>query len=117
MQWSGEEPPVGSGERSVVLSFYLALMTGTCLDLIKGTGPTIVEGPFARNAEFVAVLKAVTGRPVLISEAVTGTSLGAALLFSQDETLAKPADAVIPDVGGDFSAYIDRWKTSVRSRN
>ena len=113
MQWHGQEPPVGSGERSVALSFYLALMAGTCLDLIKGTGPTIVEGPFARNAEFVAMLEGITGRPVVTSETVTGTSIGAALLFKQDKSWPMPADPKISDVGRKLSVYIDRWKTLV----
>lgn len=114
MQWLEKEPPVGSGQRAVALSFYLALMTGTCLDLLKGEGPTIVEGPFARNAEFVAMLKAITNRPIVTSEAATGTSIGAALLFNTDQTLPPPADAVTSDVGKEFTAYIDRWRTSVR---
>ncbi|OUU29013.1 MAG: carbohydrate kinase [Candidatus Endolissoclinum sp. TMED37] len=115
MEWLDREPPVGSGQRAVALSFYLALMTGTCLDLIEARGPTIVEGPFARNAEFIAMLKAITDRPVVTSEAATGTSIGAALLFNTDQTLPIPADAVNSEVGKEFSAFMDRWRTSVRS--
>ena len=116
MQWHGLEPPVGSGERAVALSFYLALMTGACLELIEGEGPTIVEGPFARNAEFVAMLKAITNRPVSTSEAATGTSIGAALLFNTDQTLPIPTGATKSYVGGEFSAYVDPWKTAVQSQ-
>ncbi|MGB1215894.1 MAG: FGGY-family carbohydrate kinase, partial [Pikeienuella sp.] len=76
MQWHGVEPDVGSGKRSAALSFYLALMTGTCLNLVGGAGPTIVEGPFARNPEYLAMLQAVTTRAVLTNAAVTGTSIG-----------------------------------------
>ena len=85
MQWHGDEPEVGTGQRSAALSFYLALMTGTCLKLVGGAGPTIVEGPFARNPEFLAMLHAVTARPVLTNGAVTGTSIGAAMLLGGDE--------------------------------
>lgn len=116
MQWQGQEPAFGSGERAVAVSFYLALMAGTCLDLINGAGPTVVEGPFARNAEFVAMLEGITGRPVVTSETATGTSIGAALLFNQDKSWPMPVDAGISNVGERFSTYIDRWKTSVRSR-
>lgn len=84
MHWHGGEPAIGSGRRSAALSFYLALMTGTCLGLVKGAGPTIVEGPFARNPEYLAMLQAVTGRPVFTNAAVTGTSIGAAMLFSNE---------------------------------
>lgn len=113
MQWMGEEPPIGSGQRSATLSFYLALMTGTCLKLIDGAGPTIVEGPFARNAEFVSMLKAVTARPVFTSEAVTGTSIGAALLFGADQALPAPTELDAEDAVEDLAAYADRWMLSV----
>ena len=85
MQWHGGEPEIGTGQRSAALSFYLALMTGTCLNLVGGAGPTIVEGPFARNPEYLAMLHVVTARPVFTNSAVTGTSIGAAMLFGGDE--------------------------------
>ena len=85
MQWHGGEPAVATGQRSAALSFYLALMTGTCLNLVEGAGPTIVEGPFARNPEYLAMLHAITARPVFTNSAVTGTSIGAAMLLGGDE--------------------------------
>ena len=115
MHWNDIEPPKGSGERSVALSFYLALMTGTCLDLINGVGPILVEGPFARNAEFLAMLNATTGRSVCASEAATGTSIGAALLFSRaDQRPAVVAPAEIVEPNRDFSNYAERWKAAVQ---
>ncbi|TGV63756.1 carbohydrate kinase, partial [Mesorhizobium sp. M2D.F.Ca.ET.160.01.1.1] len=51
------------GQRFATMSFYLALMTSTCLELIGGDGPTTVEGPFARNPLFVRMLAAATERP------------------------------------------------------
>jgi len=84
MQWHGGEPPVATGQRSAALSFYLALMTGTCLNLVGGAGPTIVEGPFARNPEYLAMLHAVSARPVFTNSALTGTSIGAAMLLGGD---------------------------------
>ena len=45
--WTTEGTPA---ERRVAVSFYLALMATTCLDLIGAQGPTIIEGPFAANA-------------------------------------------------------------------
>lgn len=109
IQWHGVEPDVGTGQRSAALSFYLALMTGTCLNLVGGAGPTIVEGPFARNPEYLAMLQAVTTRPVLTNAAVTGTSIGAAMLFGDDEfppeldqiDTALPLDAL--------RNYADQW--------
>lgn len=115
MQWLGHEPPVGSGQRSVALSYYLALMTGTCLKLIGAAGPTIVEGPFARNAEFIEMLKAITDRPVYTSEASTGTSIGAALLFTKDQTLASPTEAGIRGDKLELAAYAARWNDTVKA--
>ncbi|MEQ6204146.1 FGGY family carbohydrate kinase [Sulfitobacter sp. HNIBRBA2951] len=117
LHWNGIEPPIGSGERSVALSFYLALMTGTCLDLINGKGAIIVEGPFARNAEFLRMLKAITGRSVCESEAATGTSIGAALLFSRlDQRPAVFGQAEMAEPDQDFSNYAERWKAAVQLR-
>ena len=109
MHWHGVEPDVGSGKRSAALSFYLALMTGTCLNLVGGAGPTIVEGPFARNPEYLAMLQAVTTRPVLTNAAVTGTSIGAAMLFGDDEFPMKldQIDAALPL--DELRNYADQW--------
>ena len=73
-----------TGQRFAAISFYLALMTATCLELIGADGPTTVEGPFARNRLFVGMLAAATARTVIASEAATGTSIGAALLASEE---------------------------------
>lgn len=100
---------VGTGQRSAALSFYLALMTGTCLKLVGGTGPTIVEGPFARNPEFLAMLHAVTARPVLTNAAVTGTSIGAAMLLG-DDAFSPKLDQVETELPlGRLRAYADLW--------
>ena len=109
MQWCGDEPQVGTGQRSAALSFYLALMTGTCLKLVGGAGPTIVEGPFARNPEFLAMLHAVTARPVFTNAAVTGTSIGAAMLLG-DGAFPPDLDQVETVVPlGSLEAYADLW--------
>lgn len=112
MRWLGEEPAIGSGMRTAALSFYLALMTTTCLDLVGGKGPTIIEGPFARNAEFIAMLGAATGRPVLTSVAATGTSIGAALLYSDEMTVPNPAEPQLLEDAGRYSDYAARWRRS-----
>ena len=58
MAWHGAPPPKGSGLRAVALSYYLAMMTDTCLRLTAAQGPTIVEGPFAKNSHFLSMLHA-----------------------------------------------------------
>ncbi len=72
-----------AGEESVALSFYLALMTRTCLNLIGASGPVIVEGPFANNQEYLRMLSALSPKGLLTSVSYTGTSIGAALLYSK----------------------------------
>jgi sugar (pentulose or hexulose) kinase len=78
--WTPHEPR-SDGERFAAASFYCALMTATCLDLIGAEGPVIVEGPFAANPHYLAMLGAVIDRPVLTSTgSTTGTAIGAAML-------------------------------------
>ncbi|MFZ7094045.1 FGGY-family carbohydrate kinase [Primorskyibacter sp. 2E233] len=89
--WIGQEPALGSPQRTVAASFYLALMTATCLELIGHQGEVIVEGPFARNAEYCQMLAAASGQHVVTSESATGTSQGAALLAAESKVV--PSDA------------------------
>lgn len=112
MRWTPTEPEVASGTRSATLSFYLALMTDTCLRLTGAQGPTIVEGPFARNVAFTAMLAASTGREVLTSEAATGTSIGAALLFERQARLAKPVPATSGYEVAKLRRYADLWRSA-----
>lgn len=81
-RWQPEEPAPGTGTRTAAASFYLALMTATALDQIGHRGPAVVEGAFARNGAYLSMLAAATGGPVLAAPSSTGTSAGAALLFS-----------------------------------
>ena len=110
MRWTGTEPALGTGQRATALSFYLAMMTDTCLSLTGAKGPTIVEGPFAHNDEFKRMLAAATGRPVLPSDAATGTAIGAALLFgARDNVDTIPAGA-IHGAPVRWQAYADNWR-------
>jgi sugar (pentulose or hexulose) kinase len=113
MRWTAPEPEVGAGTRSVALSYYLAMMTDTCLRLTGAMGPTIVEGPFARNYEFTAMLAATTGREVLTSAAATGTSIGAALLIGESDELTQAVPA--PSVANAHALrnYAARWRSLV----
>ncbi|SFI55767.1 FGGY-family carbohydrate kinase [Jannaschia pohangensis] len=109
MRWHGPEPAAGSGPRAVALSWYLALMTRECLTLTGATGPTIVEGPFARNPHYLAMLSAAAGRPVLRSQSTTGTSIGAALLFGGAKALTLPDTIAPADDATDLRRYADTW--------
>ncbi|MFT4149814.1 MAG: FGGY-family carbohydrate kinase [Paracoccaceae bacterium] len=93
MCWRGT--PASEGERMVALSFYLALMTATCLELTGAAGPVIVEGPFARNGDYLAMLHALRPDGVRTAVSVTGTSVGAALLCLGGRGPA-PVTAAVP---------------------
>ncbi|WIY24442.1 FGGY-family carbohydrate kinase [Parasedimentitalea psychrophila] len=113
MRWHGAYPSEGSGFRAVALSYYLALMTDTCLRLTGADGPIIVEGPFAHNAQYLAMLQAATGRPVLQSLSSTGTSIGAALLFVSDIEASKSKSIEAPETTLQMVAYAAQWRLRV----
>lgn len=100
-------------EKRAAVSFYLAMMAATCLELIGAQGPTIIEGPFAANAEFARMLRAATGRDVITEAAGTGTSIGAALLASMVDLT--PGGETVPDPGPRWAAYADAWRAAVSS--
>ncbi|WP_439523726.1 FGGY-family carbohydrate kinase [Marivita sp.] len=106
------EPTVGSGQRSAAVAFYLALMTGTCLDLVGHRGPVIVEGPFARNPAYLDMLGAVTGSGIIAAVTATGTSQGTALLASAGNPYRITSDTVIPQPdAARLNAYAKAWKS------
>ncbi|TIP45181.1 FGGY-family carbohydrate kinase [Mesorhizobium sp.] len=104
---------INNGQRFAAISFYLALMTATCLDLIGADGPTIVEGPFARNRLFTRMLAAATARAVIASEAATGTSIGAALLASDHGTAQGKGEMIEPPTDSAWRDYAKAWQRSV----
>ncbi|TPM07030.1 carbohydrate kinase [Mesorhizobium sp. B2-3-11] len=103
------------GQRFAAISFYLALMTATCLDLIGGDGPTTVEGPFARNQLFTRMLAARTGRAVIASEAATGTSIGAALLASDQGAAHGKGQTQEPPADPAWAEYARAWRAAVEA--
>lgn len=117
MGWHGSEPSVGSGTRAVALSYYLALMTKTCLDLTGARGPVIVEGPFGQNKEYLEMLCAATDRPVFHSDAQTGTSIGAALLFATGNHGAAPLPVPIAGNMSELRNYAVTWQRVVHSHS
>jgi sugar (pentulose or hexulose) kinase len=111
-RWLGD--PATPAERRAAVSFYLALMTATCLELCGAEGPVIVEGPFGANTAFLGMLRAATGRPVEIESAGTGTSIGAALLTG---TAARHLESrPVPDADMRWRRYAQSWRTAVSDR-
>ena len=113
--WAGPEP--AGGRRFLAASFYLALMTATCLDLIGADGDIVVEGPLAGNEAFLAMLSTATGRPVSAhAQRSTGTSFGAALLAG---TLSESTPVAPIRTAGNADAmrsYAQQWFTLAAGR-
>jgi sugar (pentulose or hexulose) kinase len=107
--WSYDPRSLSPGERMAVIAFYLAMMTDTCLAIIGARGPLVVEGPFAANSAYLAMLEAASGRPVMASrQSATGTAIGAALLCGGK---AEPMPFVRrPQINSDFDLHAARWR-------
>ena len=111
-RWSVPEAELSEGARTLAAAYYLALMTATCLELIGARGPTLVEGPFARNPDYLAMLATATDRPVLAPRAGgTGTSVGAALLAAPARGALPEAAETAPDPA--LRAYAAAWRAAV----
>lgn len=107
-RWTGDAE---AGQRSVALSWYLALMTAECLRMTGAQGPVIVEGPFARNADYCRMLSAATGLAVSEAAGRTGTAIGAALLVAPRRMDAPPPSPVVRDDA--LRAYAQLWQARV----
>lgn len=108
MRWTAA--PGTGGERMAALSWYLALMTDTCLGLTGARGPAIIEGPFARNPDYCAMLATLRPEGVEIASSATGTSAGAAMLCVKAAS-APQTRAVAPDPR--LADYAARWRATL----
>ncbi len=111
MHWTA--PPETEGQRLVALSYYLALMTHTGLQMIGAKGPCVVEGPFARNPDYLSMLASLCDDGVEATPSATGTSAGAALLFAQSPSVLAPG--VRPGREARQAAYGQRWSVIVNA--
>ncbi|QDY71696.1 FGGY-family carbohydrate kinase [Qingshengfaniella alkalisoli] len=102
-----------AGQRVVALSYYLALMTAQCLDMIGADGPTLVEGPFAANEDYLSMLASATGRGAMAVEgSSTGTSTGAAMLALSPGTSA-PIQMRSAQPDPSLARYADHWRAEL----
>ncbi|MEH6728442.1 MAG: carbohydrate kinase, partial [Hyphomicrobiales bacterium] len=111
-EWTVAAGGLTDGAYYAAVSFYLALVTNVCLNLCGADGPIIVEGPFAQNQFYLAMLESASGRPVLRSDSsATGTSIGAAMLTIKDldEALQEPLQAEAAMVDHRLVQYADHW--------
>ncbi len=95
-RWTHDPDALSPGERNAAASLYLALMTAESLSLVGAGGPTIVEGPFARNPVFCSALAAITGRPLEPSDSGTGTMLGTLMTATGELPRSAPRENVAP---------------------
>lgn len=108
MRWTAQ--PATDAQRDLALSYYLALMTDTCLTLIGAGGPAIIEGPFARNRDYLDMLASLRPAGIEVAQSATGTSVGAAMLCLAD---ARPPDTrriVVPADATRLSDYAAHWR-------
>lgn len=104
--------PVNHAERTVAASLYVALMSHVSLGLLGASGPTIIEGPFAKNRLYLAALARLTGREVIALPGSTGTSHGAAILAGAAIGQQKPASASM-NLPESFDSYARQWQASL----
>ncbi|MEQ8445470.1 MAG: FGGY-family carbohydrate kinase [Pelagibacterium sp.] len=116
-QWARLDDATDPDVRYAIVSFYLAMMTAECLSLTGASGHVVVEGPFARNLLYLAMLAAATDRRVLANAgSATGTSTGAALLALGANTKPGLAYAATDLSSGDadaMAAYASQWRSAV----
>ncbi len=113
-KWLPSEPPHGSGQRSLVAAYYLALVTAECLKLTGHRGDIVVEGPFSSNREYLRMLSAASDCPVLVTDNATGTSQGAALLVAGAAPHAPGCATIHPqDMGPSLVEYSKTWVDEV----
>ena len=89
-------PPVETAEeRSSIAALYCALMCDQSLDAIGSKARIIIDGPFAENPVFLAILAALRpAQPVFASDLRDGTTAGAAVLALMEGTGRLPQIAL-----------------------
>jgi sugar (pentulose or hexulose) kinase len=115
-RWSHDPATLSPAERNAAASLYLALMTAESLMLAGASGPTIVEGPFARNVIFCSALATITGRPVEPSDTGTGTLIGALMTVTGRLPTRASASNAIESLGNPaLGAYVAEWRKLARA--
>lgn len=117
-RWIGADAAHDKSTQDCAVTLYLALMTHESMQLIGSKGPTYIEGPLAHDRHFAQMLAAVSNRPVFISAAQTGTSVGAAMLISAPEKLPDYALVELDNTHrGKLVRYATRWQEQLHSHS
>ena len=108
-------PPVDAIEKGALAALYAAFVADLCLDVLGSTTPIVVDGGFATNAAFGALLAALrSNQSIAMSRSKDGTALGAGLLWQRFQR-TEPVRSVILDqalpanVSGLYDAA-QRWR-------
>ncbi len=108
-------------ERASLATLYTALMTAEALDALESRSPIVIDGGFARNELYCALLAALRpGQAVSTSPAQEGTSVGAALLALMSPAGDLPERPVeltprSPARIAGLAAYQARWQAMARA--
>lgn len=114
--WTFEPSSLSDGQYYVAVSFYLALMTASCLSLIGAKGKNIVEGPFSKNKLYCDMLATATSSPVQPSQG-TGTSVGAALLTLENYKPPSVLSVELCEASQYFKTYAEKWVQIVEAKS
>ena len=114
-RWTHDTEGLSAQTLYVVVSFYLALVTSECLSLTGGRGDILVEGPFAGNSQYLAMLSAISKCPTIAdATSKTGTSIGAAMLanLGPENRISnkRQPDYTIPDDISRYQDYASKWR-------
>lgn len=119
---NGDEVPLTAltaSERATLAALYTAQVTAWIVDSLGGTGPLIVEGPFAHNPVYTGVLAGLTPRESLLisTDPLEGTARGAWMLSHWTEPgFSAPATEGAKALGGEaLSALHARWRKALES--
>jgi sugar (pentulose or hexulose) kinase len=114
--------PGDAAERASLAALYTALCSNTCLDLLGADGEVVIEGSFAGNPVFGAVIAALRpARPVFAAAEPNGTAVGAAMLARWDapapDLALKPvAPAAVPGLESYARTWRDRAEAMLAGR-
>jgi L-fuculokinase len=105
--------------RAALASLYVALMASVGLDLLDARGRVIIDGSFADDPLFAALLAALRpGQPVAVSTEPNGRALSAALLvgWAARQTPIKLAlRPVEPAAISGLAAYAADWRAAAEA--
>jgi sugar (pentulose or hexulose) kinase len=112
-------PPRSPATRAALASLYVALMASVGLDLLDARSQVILDGGFADDPLFAALLAALRpGQPVAASSEPNGRALGAALLvgWAERQTPIRLAlRAVEPASVPGLAAYAAEWRAAAEA--